>query len=95
MNENELRKSDVEKMLAELNAAWEKLSHLSEDKGHKLRQAESQHSYNKTLENVRTKLEEMENQLKSKEMGPDRRACKEVKYKCINFKFIKILNFSF
>ena len=78
MTENELRRKDIEKDLKEMTDAWDKLNELSTEKGNKLGQAEAQHSYNKTLESVRNKIEEMENQLKNQDMGLDRRASKEM-----------------
>jgi len=72
------RQAEIEGMLEKLNDAWSKLRELSNEKGNKLRQADAQHSYYKRLENVREKLDEMGNTLDSKEIGSDRRACKQM-----------------
>ena len=65
-------------MLQDLNTTWEELVALSRDKGRRLRQAAAQHTYNRTMEDARLKLEEMELSLQSREVGTDLRHCKEL-----------------
>jgi spectrin beta len=76
--EGSYRKADVGQMLQDLNMTWEELVALSRDKGRRLRQAAAQHTYNRTMEDARLKLEEMELSLQSREVGTDLRHCKEL-----------------
>lgn len=79
IEENDIsHRSEIEDTLEKLNAAWSKLRDLSDEKGSRLRQADIQHSYYKKLDNVLEKLDEMSCTLDSKEMGSDRRACKQI-----------------
>lgn len=65
-------------MLGALNGKWERLVALTADKGRRLRQAAAQKMYNKTLEDARLKLEELEVNLQSRETGTDLRHCKQL-----------------
>ncbi|PSN40703.1 hypothetical protein C0J52_13751 [Blattella germanica] len=76
--EGNYRQKDVGQMLQDLNTTWEELVALSRDKGRRLRQAAAQHTYNRTMEDARLKLEEMELSLQSREVGTDLRHCKEL-----------------
>lgn len=78
ISEENYRSDDVGKTLKELNDQWEQLVALSLEKGRRLRQAASQHGYNRTMEDARLKLEEIENSLQSKQVGMDLRSCKEL-----------------
>ena len=77
-SEGNYRTDDVKKVLSELNSKWDDLMKISADKGRKLRQASAQHSYNKTLEDARTHLDQIESSLSSHELGTDLRSCKEL-----------------
>lgn len=65
-------------MLNDLNTKWEALVSSSLDKGRRLRQAAAQHTYNRTMEDAKVKLEEMEACLQSKQVGSDLRHCKQL-----------------
>lgn len=77
-NDNNYRSDDVSKMLKTLNAEWENLVKLSRDKGKRLRQAAAQHTYNRTIEDARLKLEEIKQALQSEQVGNDLRHCKDL-----------------
>lgn len=78
ISQKNYRKSDVGVMLKDLNNQWEQLVALSLDKGRRLRQAAAQHGYNRTIEDARHKLEEIEKSLQSHQVGHDLRSCKEL-----------------
>ncbi|XP_053986770.1 spectrin alpha chain isoform X1 [Hylaeus volcanicus] len=78
ISEENYRSDDVGRTLKELNDQWERLVALSLEKGCRLRQAACQHGYNRTMEDARLKLEEIENCLQSKQVGVDLRSCKEL-----------------
>ncbi|XP_044008912.1 spectrin beta chain, non-erythrocytic 5 isoform X1 [Aphidius gifuensis] len=78
ISEKNYRSNDVGHTLEDLNNKWNKLVELSLEKGRRLRQAASQHGYNRTMEDARLKLEEIENSLQSKQVGIDLRSCKEL-----------------
>nr|XP_018898887.1 PREDICTED: spectrin beta chain, non-erythrocytic 1 isoform X2 [Bemisia tabaci] len=72
------RKEEVGKMLSDLNKTWEKLVEVCVEKGRRLRQASAQHTYNRTLDDARLKLEEIETSLQSNQVGSDLRHCKQL-----------------
>lgn len=72
------KKDDVAKTLHELNAEWQKLVGISLEKGRCLRQAVMQLNYNRSLEDVHSKLNEMEKGLLSTDVGKDLRSCREL-----------------
>ena len=76
--ENNYRSPEVTRLLKELNAKWETLVKCSLEKGRRLRQAAAQHSYNRTLEDARIKLAEIQNCLQSNQLGSDLRNCKQL-----------------
>ncbi|XP_011150755.1 spectrin alpha chain isoform X3 [Harpegnathos saltator] len=78
ISEENYRSDDVGETLKDLNNQWDQLVALSLEKGRRLRQAASQHGYNRTMEDARLKLEEIENCLQSKQVGADLRSCKEL-----------------
>ncbi|CAL1674075.1 unnamed protein product [Lasius platythorax] len=78
ISEENYRSDDVGKTLKDLNDQWDRLVALSLEKGRRLRQAASQHGYNRTMEDARLKLEEIESCLQSKQVGLDLRSCKEL-----------------
>ncbi|XP_043493138.1 spectrin beta chain, non-erythrocytic 5 isoform X1 [Polistes fuscatus] len=78
ISEENYRSDDVGETLKDLNDQWDRLVALSLEKGRRLRQAASQHGYNRTMEDARLKLEEIENCLQSKQVGTDLRSCKEL-----------------
>ncbi len=51
---------------------------LCTEKGRRLRQASAQHTYNRTLEDAKLKLEEFEKNLQSTRVGNDLRHCKQL-----------------
>lgn len=78
ISEENYRSKDVAKTLSELNDQWDRLVALSLDKGRRLRQAAAQHGYNRTMEDARLKLEEIQTSLQSTQVGSDLRSCKEL-----------------
>ncbi|XP_066591797.1 spectrin beta chain, non-erythrocytic 5 isoform X2 [Prorops nasuta] len=78
ISEENYRSDDVGRTLKDLNDQWDRLVALSLEKGRRLRQAASQHTYNRTMEDARLKIEEIENILQSKQVGTDLRSCKEL-----------------
>ncbi|XP_023018167.2 spectrin beta chain, non-erythrocytic 5 kst isoform X2 [Leptinotarsa decemlineata] len=71
-------KDDVAKTLQELNNEWQHLVGISLEKGRRLRQAVAQHGYNNSIEDVKTKLNEIDENLKSKNVGTDLRSCRDL-----------------
>ncbi|XP_042865885.1 spectrin beta chain, non-erythrocytic 5-like isoform X7 [Penaeus japonicus] len=69
---------DIHKTLDDLNQKWKDLCSKTEDKGMKLRQANSQHIYNKDLEETGKALDALENALNNKDVGNDLRSCKDL-----------------
>jgi spectrin beta len=78
LSEGGYQQADIEQMLQDLKQMWDELVALSQDKGLRLQQAASQHTYNRTMEDARLKVEEMELSLQSCEVGIDMRHCKEL-----------------
>ncbi|XP_057323872.1 spectrin beta chain, non-erythrocytic 1 isoform X4 [Microplitis mediator] len=78
ISQQNYRSNDVSQILKDLNNQWNHLVELSLEKGHRLRQAASQHGYNRTMEDARLKLEEIQTSLQSKQVGIDLRSCKEL-----------------
>ncbi|XP_066903176.1 spectrin beta chain, erythrocytic isoform X2 [Halyomorpha halys] len=72
------RSPEVSQLLKELNAKWEVLVKSSLEKSKRLRQAVAQHSYNRTLEDARAKLAEIQLSLQSDQLGSDLRNCKQL-----------------
>lgn len=78
ISEGNYRSGEVGAMLKDLNTMWETLVNLSLNKGRRLRQAAAQHGYNRTMEDAKAKLEEIETSLQSKQVGSDLRNCKQL-----------------
>lgn len=78
ISEENYRSKDVAETLKDLNDQWDHLVALSLDKGRRLRQAAAQHGYNRTMEDARLKLEELQTCLQSRQVGTDLRSCKEL-----------------
>lgn len=72
------RPEEVGEKVSEINQKWKDLIALSLDKGRKLEQAASQREYNRNIEDVKNRLDELDNILKSKEVGNDLRSCKDL-----------------
>ncbi|KAJ8972184.1 hypothetical protein NQ314_000314 [Rhamnusium bicolor] len=72
------RKDDVAKTLQELNTEWQNLVGISLEKGRRLRQAVTQHGYNNAIEDVNFKLDEIDENLKSINVGIDLRSCRDL-----------------
>lgn len=68
----------IENLLKQLNEQWEELCAKTLEKGQKLREANAQHTYNRTLEDAKTKLDELENSLASDDLGHDLRSVKKL-----------------
>jgi spectrin beta len=78
LSEGGYQQADIGQMLQDLKQMWEELLSLSRDKGLRLQQAAAQHTHNRTMEDARLKVEEMELSLQSCEVGIDMRHCKEL-----------------
>ncbi|KAK9874725.1 hypothetical protein WA026_005540 [Henosepilachna vigintioctopunctata] len=76
--DNSAWKDDVARTLSDLNNDWQHLVGLSLKKGRCLRQAAIEHSYNSSVDDVKTKLDEIEEQLNSENLGNDLRSCKDL-----------------
>ena len=74
---NHYRKKDIEQMLDAMNDQWDALVAASLDKGRKLRQAASQVAHNKTLEDAKSKLDELTTEMNQTDVGNDLRSCRE------------------
>lgn len=78
ISEKNYRSNEVGEIIHDLNDKWDRLVALSLEKGRRLRQASMQHGYNRTIEDARHKLEEIEGSLNSKKVGTDLRSCKDL-----------------
>ncbi|XP_065202026.1 spectrin beta chain, non-erythrocytic 1 isoform X3 [Planococcus citri] len=78
VSEGNYRKAEVKEILNDLNKTWSKLVDLCTEKGRRLRQASAQHTYNRTLEDAKLKLDEFEKNLQSTQVGTDLRHCKQL-----------------
>ncbi|XP_044756004.1 spectrin alpha chain isoform X2 [Coccinella septempunctata] len=78
ISENSIWKDEVARTLSELNSEWQDLVGLSLKKGRCLRQAVNQHAYNSAVDDVKTKLDEIEDHLNSQNLGNDLRSCKDL-----------------
>ncbi|KAL3276987.1 hypothetical protein HHI36_012347 [Cryptolaemus montrouzieri] len=78
ISDNSIWKDEVAKTLNDLNLEWQQLVRLSLKKGRCLRQAVNQHAYNSNVDDVKTKLDEIEEQLNSQNLGNDLRSCKDL-----------------
>ena len=78
LSEGGYQQADIGQMLQDLNLMWEELVSLSRNKGRHLRQAAAQHTYNRMMEDVHLKLEEMELRIQSREVGTEMQHCKEL-----------------
>lgn len=74
------RKDEVAATLQELNNEWQTLMGTSLEKGRRLRQAEMQHNYNNSLEDVEHKLNEISTNLNSTNVGVDLRLLSKFSY---------------
>lgn len=72
------QKADVAKTLKELNDEWQQLVGISLEKGRRLRQAVAQHDYNNSIDDVTLKLDEIEENLRSENVGTDLRSCRDL-----------------
>lgn len=78
ISENNYRRSEVADILKSLNETWGKLVDSCREKGRRLRQASAQHTYNRTIEDAKLKLNEFEKNLQSTQVGTDLRHCKQL-----------------
>lgn len=76
--EGNYRGEEIATMLDKLNDTWSKLVESCIEKGRRLRQASAQHTYNRTLDDAKVKLEEFEKNLQSTQVGTDLRHCKQL-----------------
>ncbi len=64
-------------MLDAMNDQWDALVAASLDKGRKLRQASNQVAHNKTLDDAKSKLDELNSEINQSDVGNDLRSCRE------------------
>ncbi|XP_046630760.1 spectrin beta chain, non-erythrocytic 1-like isoform X4 [Daphnia pulicaria] len=76
-SKNHYRKQDIDQMLDAMNDQWDALVAASLDKGRKLRQASNQVAHNKTLEDAKSKLDELSSEINQSDVGNDLRSCRE------------------
>lgn len=69
---------EVKSIAGALIEKWKKLLASSQDKGRRLQQAVSQRDHNRCIEDAKTKLNEFNGALQSKNVGDDLRSCKEL-----------------
>ncbi|CAG0913206.1 unnamed protein product [Notodromas monacha] len=74
------RSPEIEEAIEKLNAMWDNLWSKTNDRKKKLRQANAQHEFNKTLEDAKEKLDDLEKKLISTDVGSDLRSCKQLLY---------------
>lgn len=72
------RAPEVEEMLQDVNQKWKHLIKISLEKGRRLEQAALQREHNRSIEDAKSKLEEFENSLQSKQVGNDLRSCRDL-----------------
>lgn len=70
------RVPEVKALSAQMNDKWKALLAESQDKGRRLEQAVSQRDHNRSIEDAKKKLNELDGALQSKEVGHDLRSCK-------------------
>ena len=76
-NKDHYRKPDIDKLLEVTNDEWDALVSASLDKGRKLRQAAAQMAHNKTLEDAKSKLDELNAEIQQSDVGHDLRSCRD------------------
>ncbi|XP_062560998.1 spectrin beta chain, non-erythrocytic 5 isoform X2 [Armigeres subalbatus] len=72
------RAEEVSLMLAAVNQKWKDLNQSSLEKGRRLEQASLQREHNRNIEDAKSKLEELDAALQSKQVGNDLRSCKDL-----------------
>ncbi|XP_055643020.1 spectrin beta chain isoform X2 [Toxorhynchites rutilus septentrionalis] len=72
------RAEEVAQMLAAVNQKWKELNSSSLEKGRRLEQASLQREHNRNIEDAKSKLEELDVALQSKQVGSDLRSCKDL-----------------
>ncbi|XP_058824690.1 spectrin beta chain, non-erythrocytic 1 isoform X6 [Topomyia yanbarensis] len=72
------RADEVSQMLAAVNQKWKELNSSSLEKGRRLEQASLQREHNRNIEDAKSKLEELDATLQSKQVGNDLRSCKDL-----------------
>nr|XP_022910961.1 spectrin beta chain, non-erythrocytic 5 isoform X3 [Onthophagus taurus] len=72
------KKDEVAKTLKELNDEWQSLVGISVDKGRRLRQAQTQHQYNSSIEDMHNKLNDIEKGFNDPNVGNDLRSCRDL-----------------
>ncbi|CAL8090883.1 unnamed protein product [Orchesella dallaii] len=71
------KEKEVRASVGKLNALWDELTRLSDEKYDKLRQAEAQAGFNKTLDSVVDRLEGIRSNVNTDCAVNDRRSCKD------------------
>lgn len=77
VGKNHYRKDDIDALVSTVNHEWEELVAASSDKGRKLRQAANQVAHNKTLEDAKGKLDELNREINQTDLGHDLRSCRD------------------
>ncbi|XP_058061720.1 spectrin beta chain, non-erythrocytic 1 [Anopheles bellator] len=72
------RAPEVSAMLAATNQKWKDLVAMSLEKGRRLEQAALQREHNRYIEDSKSKFDELDHALQSKQVGSDLRSCKDL-----------------
>lgn len=72
------RVDEVQKTVNDINNKWKDLIAQSLEKGRCLEQASAQREHNRSIEDAKNKLDDLEKKIRSKEVGNDLRSCKEL-----------------
>ncbi|XP_052891204.1 spectrin beta chain, non-erythrocytic 1 [Anopheles moucheti] len=72
------RAGEVSDTLATINQKWKDLVATSLEKGRRLEQAALQREHNRYIEDSKSKFDELDHALQSKQVGNDLRSCKEL-----------------
>ncbi|ERL92196.1 hypothetical protein D910_09516 [Dendroctonus ponderosae] len=71
-------KDDVGAIVQQLNDSWKNLVGVSLEKGKRLKQAEAQDSHNAAVDDVKIRISEIRDTLRSSNVGVDLRSCRDL-----------------
>lgn len=71
-------KDDVAAIVQQLNDSWKNLVGVSLEKGKRLKQAEAQDSHNAAVDDVKIRISEIGDSLRSSNVGVDLRSCRDL-----------------
>lgn len=76
--EKHFKSREIRKILTGLNEEWSRLEQITKERGEKMRQACDQRHLNRMLDDANLKLQEMEKNLASNDLGTDLRSVKQL-----------------